>query len=69
MTDRGRRPGEGEAEQHEEWYDLTRRLDVGHTQAAVIAAVSGSHGLEHIRQLQEVQADHRRSQDGELPKK
>lgn len=58
VTYRDGRSREGQAKQHEEGDDLLCGLDVGHAQAAVIAAVAGAHGLEHVCQLQKVQADH-----------
>lgn len=48
------RPREGQAQQHEERDGLLRGLDVGHAEAAVIAAEPRVHGLEDIRELQEV---------------
>lgn len=66
MTDRGGGSGEGQAEQHEEGHHFPVGLHVGQAQAPVVAGVAREHGLEHVRQLQEVQTDHRRGQDGEL---
>ena len=66
LTYRDSRSREGQAKQHEERDHLMHGLDIGHAQAAVIAAVAGAHRLEHICQLEEVQADHWRRQDWEL---
>lgn len=60
------RSSEGQAEQHQQGNDLMVGVDVGQAQAAIVAVKARLHRFEHVRPLQEVQADHRRYQDWQL---
>lgn len=57
-TDRSYWNNKRQAEEHEERYDLLGRIDVGHVQTTVIAAVARVHRLENVCQLQKVQTNH-----------
>lgn len=56
--DRDGGSSEGQAEQHEQWDDFVRGLDVRQAQAPVVAREPGLGRFEDVRPLQEVQADH-----------
>lgn len=66
FTHRDGRPGEGQAEQHQQRDDLVVRVDVRQAQAPVVAVETGLNRLEDVRPLQEIEADHGRDQDGQL---
>lgn len=66
FTHRDGGSGKGQAEQHQQRDDLMVGIDVRQAQASVVAVKAGLHGLEDVRPLQEVEADHRRDQDRQL---
>lgn len=47
-----------QAKQHEEWNCLLGGFNVGHAKTPVIAAESGVHRFEDIREFKEIQANH-----------
>lgn len=60
------RSSEGQAEEHQKGNDFMVGVDVGQTQAAVMAVEARLYWFKYVRPLQEVEADHRRHQDWQL---